>query len=104
MICGTEQQQTLVRESWCGLWSQIIDQAQVEKTNNGQLRGIITEMCGNLDECSKYLTCHVCQCYSNFITDNIIQSLCLLTYLLPDSRSKDKMIFWPVCHTLIVKL
>ena len=54
MIYGTEQLKTLVRESWCGLWSQrIFDQVQVEKTNNGRLRGIITEMCGNMDECSK---------------------------------------------------
>ena len=54
MICGTEQLRTLVRESWCGVWSQkIIDQAQEEKATNGRLRSIIIEICGNLDECSK---------------------------------------------------
>jgi hypothetical protein len=56
MICGSEQIRNTVRSSWNGLWSlKVLEQAKLEKNNNARLRGVMTDLCVEPEQYSKFI-------------------------------------------------
>ena len=50
-----------VRNSWSGLWSlKALEQAKLEKNNNSKLRGVMTDLCVESEQCSKCILLPEC--------------------------------------------
>ena len=61
MICGSEKIRSAVRNSWSGLWSlKVLEQAKLEKNNNSKLRGVMTDLCVESEQCSKCILLPEC--------------------------------------------
>ena len=103
LICSKEQLRITVRNSWSGQWSlKILEQAKLEKNSNARLRGAMTDLHVESEQCSKcmHAPCYMFMHRDCHSIDPVIHSLCLLPYLIPDRTkpSHEKLIcFCPVC-------
>ena len=66
LICSKEQLRITVRNSWSGQWSlKILEQAKLEKNSNDRLRGAMTDLHVESEQCSK---CIHAPCYMFMVT------------------------------------